>query len=167
MIWFNPPYSKNVAINVGRFFLDLVNKHFPPHHKFSNIFNRHNMKTNYSWMPNMKSKIKIHNEKVTKAQLPAQARTCYYINKPKYPLNNKCLSNNVLYKPIIASTTENYRNKIYYGITETKFKSRYGNHRKSFKNRKYKTDNELSNKICKLKEQKENFDISWEILGIH
>ena len=40
------------------------------------------------------------------------------------------------------------------------------NHRKSFKNIKCKTDTELSNEIWKLKEQKKNVDISWEVLGI-
>ena len=118
-------------------------------------------------MPNMKSRINIHNKKVTKAKPSAQARTCNCINKSKCPLNNKCLSNNVLYLTNIKSTTENYRNKIYYGISETKFKSRYANHWKSFKNRKYKTDNELPNEIWNLKEQNRNIDISWEILGIH
>ena len=34
IIWFNPPYSMNVATNIERFFLNLINKHFPPHHKF-------------------------------------------------------------------------------------------------------------------------------------
>ena len=130
----------NVATNVGRFFLNLINKNFPPHHKFSKIFNRKNMKISYSCMPN------IH-KKVTKAKPSAQARTCNCINKSKCPLNNKCLSNNVLYKANITSESENYRNKIYYGISETKFKSRYANHRKSFKNRNYKTDTELSNEI--------------------
>ena len=52
-------------------------------------------------------------------------------------------------------------------MSETKFKSRYAKHRKSFKNRNYKTDTELSNEIWKLKEQNKNADISWEILGIH
>ena len=118
-------------------------------------------------MPNMKSRINIHNKKVTKAKPSAQARICKCTNKSKCPLNNKCLSNTVLYKANIISTTENYRNKIYYGISETKFKSRNANHRKSFKNRKYKTDTELSNKIWKLKEQNKNVDISWEILGVH
>ena len=33
IIWFNPPYSKNVTTKVGKFFLSLINKHFPPHHK--------------------------------------------------------------------------------------------------------------------------------------
>ena len=113
IIWFNPPYSMNAATNVGRYFLNLVNKHFPPHHKFSKIFNRNNMKISYSCMPNMKSRINIHNKTVTKAQPSAQARTCNCINKSKCPLNNKCLSNTVLYKASITLTTENYRNKIY------------------------------------------------------
>ena len=74
-------------------------------------------------MPNMKSRINIHNKEVTKAQPSAQARTCNCINKSKCPLNKTCLSNNVLYNAKITSTTENYRYKIYYGISETKFKS--------------------------------------------
>ena len=100
-----------------------------------------------------------------KAKLSAQARTCNCINKSKCPLNNKCLSNNVLYKANITSESENYRNKIYYGISETKFKSRYANHQKSFKNRNYKIDTELSNEIWKLKEQSKNAGISSEVLG--
>ena len=125
------------------------------------------MKISYSCMPNMKARINIHNKKVTKAQPSAQARTCNCINKSKCPLNKTCLSNNVLYNAKITSTTENYRYKIYYGISETKFKSWNANHRKSFKNKKYKTDTELSNEVWKLKEQNKNVDISSEILGIH
>ena len=71
-----------------------------------------------------------------------------------------------MYKTNITSTTGNYRSKTYYGISETKFKSRYANLRKSFKNRKYKTDTGYSNEIWKLKERSKN-NISWEILGIH
>ena len=63
--------------------------------------------------------------------------------------------------------TENSKYKIYYGLSETKFKSRNANHKKSFKNGKYKTDFELSYKIWELKEQKKKVNISWEILGIH
>ena len=128
IIWFNPPYSINVTSNIGRFFLNLINRHFPLEHKFSKIFNRNNMKISYSCMPNMKSRINIHNKKVTKAKPSAQARTCNYINKSKCPLNNKCLSNNVVCKANITSASENYRNKIYNGISDTKFKSRYANH---------------------------------------
>ena len=115
IILFNPLYSINVATNVGLFFLNWINKHSTSHHNFSKIFNRNKMKISYSCMPNMKSRTNIHNKKVTKAKSSAQARTCNYINKSKCPLNNKCLSNNVLYKANVTSTSENYRNKIYNG----------------------------------------------------
>ena len=32
VIWFNPPYSLNVKTNIGKVFLKLVRKHFPPGH---------------------------------------------------------------------------------------------------------------------------------------
>ena len=37
VIWFNPPYSMNVQTNIGREFLNLVNKHFPKNHRYSKI----------------------------------------------------------------------------------------------------------------------------------
>ena len=38
IIWFNPPYSANVVTKVGKHFLSLLDKHFPPHNKFHKIF---------------------------------------------------------------------------------------------------------------------------------
>ena len=67
IIWFNTPYNMNVSTNVGRYFLNLDNKHFPPHHKFSKIFNRNNTK-------NMKPRINIHNKTLTNPQPSAQAK---------------------------------------------------------------------------------------------
>ena len=34
IIWFNPPFSKNVSTNVGKFFLKLLDKHFPIRHPY-------------------------------------------------------------------------------------------------------------------------------------
>ena len=58
IIWFNPPYSKNVTTKVGKFFLSLIDKHFPPHHKLHKLFNRNNVK-----IPNIKSIINVHSRK--------------------------------------------------------------------------------------------------------
>ena len=55
IIWFNPPYNKNLSTNIGKFFLNLINKHFPKEHKFHKIFNKNNVKVSYSCMPNIKS----------------------------------------------------------------------------------------------------------------
>lgn len=38
IIWFNPPFSRNVQTNVAAVFLRLIKKHFPQHHVLHKIF---------------------------------------------------------------------------------------------------------------------------------
>ena len=52
IICFHPPFSKTVSTNIGRYFLNLIGKHFPPHHKYRKIFNKNNIKVSYSRMRN-------------------------------------------------------------------------------------------------------------------
>ena len=42
--WFNPPYSKSIKTNIGRIFIKLISKHFPPNHKFVKIFTQNTQK---------------------------------------------------------------------------------------------------------------------------
>ena len=60
-LWFNPPFSKSVATEIGRLFLQLVRKHFTPLHHFYRIFNIHTIKLSYSCMPKMENIIKQSN----------------------------------------------------------------------------------------------------------
>ena len=55
IIWFNPPYSQSVVTNVGKHFLNLVDKHFPTHHKHRKLFNRNTVKISYSCQQSHKS----------------------------------------------------------------------------------------------------------------
>ena len=64
ILWFNPPYSKTVKTKIGKFFLQLIKKHFPKEHKFHKIFNRNTLKLSYSCMPNIKTKINAHNREI-------------------------------------------------------------------------------------------------------
>ena len=68
IIWFNPPYSKSVKTNIGRIFIKLISKHFPPNHKFVKIFNKNTIKFSYSCMPNIRSKINNHNKKIPQSK---------------------------------------------------------------------------------------------------
>ena len=43
--WFNPPFSKNVATNVGNKFFTLLFSCFPPNNKLHKIINKNNGKT--------------------------------------------------------------------------------------------------------------------------
>ena len=44
IIWFNLPFSKSVSKNIGKYFLLLIQKHFPNDHKYHKMFNKNNGK---------------------------------------------------------------------------------------------------------------------------
>jgi hypothetical protein len=52
--WYNPPFSKNVATNIGQTFLKILDEEFPISHILHKIFNRNTVKISYSCMSNFK-----------------------------------------------------------------------------------------------------------------
>ena len=154
---------------IGNFILKIkiINKHFLRHHKFYKLSNKNNIKVSYSCMPNMKNIINTHNKKIFNPPKDNIARTCNCIRKQQCPLNEKCLTNNVLYQTSITTNEENPKTKFYYGVCETAFKLRYPNHKKTFNKIKYQTDKELSNEYWNIISSSKTSNISWEILGTH
>ena len=84
--------KENVAAKIGRYFLNLIDKHFPRDHKFHKIFNRNIIKVCYRCMPNIKSAINSHNRKILHPSVNSQSRTCNCIKKTGCHLYEKCLS---------------------------------------------------------------------------
>ena len=121
IIWFNPPYSKQVSTNIAKRFLNLLDQHFPKQHRLYKIFNRNNVKVSYSCTENMSSFISSHNKKLLNSRTgnikPFNCR-----KKDECPLNGQCLAQNVIYK-CIASTSMN-PDKIYLGTAEGGFEKR-------------------------------------------
>ena len=62
--WFNPPYSMDVATNVGQEFLKLIDTHFPPGHLLHSTINRSTVKVSYRCLPNMGAQVAKHNAKL-------------------------------------------------------------------------------------------------------
>ena len=161
IIWFNPPFSKNVQTNIGKIFMTLIKKHFPKHHKFYCLFNKNNIKISYSCMENIGNIIKKHNQKIlNKDDQQITHNPCNCRKKDNCPLEGECRASNIIYKATIKSQHEQ---KIYYGLCEGEFKARYSNYLKSFKHEKYKSDTELSKYIWELKSKNCQFDVSWTI----
>ena len=144
IIWFNPPFSKNVSTNIARRFLNLLNKHFPRNHKFSKLFNRNNVKVSYSCTPNVKSIIDSHNKNVLKNQAVGEERACNCRIKDQCPLNGECLAKNIIYEAEINTNNINDEPLKYIELTGNTFKERFSNYKSSFKNEKYGKDTELS-----------------------
>ena len=160
ILWFNPPFSKNVKTNVGKKFMNLIRKHFPADHKFHKIFNFNNIKISYSCTPNIKNVIQQHNSKNLQSPKIKETKPCNCRNPTDCPLTNKCLTRSIVYQAtVIANTSEH----IYFGISDTEFKDRYNNHIKSFNQRRYEKETELSKFIWSLKDQGIHYSIRWSI----
>ena len=161
VIWFNPPYSKNVRTNVAHKFLALIDKHFPKTSILHKIFNRNSVKVSYFCMPNAKSTISNHNRRVLNNNVTTiNEKTCNCRAKSRCPLDGRCLTASVVYKAEITPT-DTQESKVYFGITAGLFKERYNNHKKSLTNAKYAKETELSKYVWNLKENGKSFSIKW------
>ncbi len=159
IMYFNPPFSKNVKTNIGKKFLYLVSKHFKPDHKYRSLFNKNNLKVSYSCMPNVRNIIKAHNAKVLSPEVE-KANECNCRRKNECPLDGKCLTQCVVYKADVSTCDGK---KVYYGSSMGSFKERYSNHKKSFLHRKYREETKLSKFIWELKDKNQQFEIAWKI----
>ena len=166
IIWFNPPFSKNVQTNIGKEFLNLIKKCFPPNHKLRKLFNRNNLKLSYSCSPNIKQIIDGHNKTIlrqnTQPKESTTNKSCNCREPSKCPLKGECLVKDVVYQATV-STAESL--ETYIGLTATEFKTRWRNHQMSFKHENKRNDTELSKHLWLLKDQKKDFSISWKILA--
>ena len=174
IIWFNPPYSANVKTNIGKRFLALIRKHFPPHHRYSTIFNVNTIKLSYSCMPNMGNIIKQDNTKILQPSTANASIPCNCGTSVVCPLDGLCNSIETVYKATVTSDSDGHcENPIqsnatsentYFGICAGIWKPRYRNHCKSFNHRRYEKDSKLSEFVWKLRDKNIPHSVKWEIV---
>ena len=134
----------------------LLNQHFFRHHKYYKLFNRKNIKLIYSFMPNMNNVIRKHNSKIVKNRTPC---TLQLLSKNRLPMNGNCLSECLINKVSVNTTTDKY----YFGTCENTFKERQNIHKSPFRNKSCDKNTELSKYVQELKERDINYFID---LGI-
>ena len=145
-------------------FLKLLDRCFPKGHKLHKILNRNTVKLNYSCSQNLQLVINGHNAKINKK--------LHNENDPPLPeckcgenpciLQEGCHSENIVYQATL--TEENGQKHTYVGLCSPPFYTRFRNHRKSFNNRNYSTETELSKCVWNLKDRNVRYDLSWKIV---
>ena len=75
--WFNPPYSKNVATNIGKKLFSLLSMCFPPENKLYKIINKNTIKLSYSCMNSIHQIITSHNKTVLSNEKSEAEQTRY------------------------------------------------------------------------------------------
>ena len=167
--WFNPPFSLSVSTCTGKRFLSLIDKCFPPSNPLHKILNRNTVKVSYRTTPNMKTLIKQHNQKLINNQTKPDIapKECNCQKKPECPLQGKCLTDEVVYQATVIETNKQTHietSETYIGMTKDPFKTRYRNHTKSFRLRKYETETKLSEHIWEIKDRGNDFSVQWKII---
>ena len=153
----------NVRSNVGKHFLRLLDRHFPENHVLRSVFSRNNCKVSYNCMDNMETIVKQHNTRVLKTSDTKNNNTkCNCRKKVHCPLNGACFTPSIVYQANV--TPRNRIPRIYIGMTEHDFKTRYWNHNLSFNNRRYSGSSTLSKFVWELKESNTEFSIDWAIV---
>ena len=160
ILWYNPPFSRNVQTNIGKRFFALITKHFGKDSRYHKIFNRNTVKLSYSCMPNIGIIIKSQNARSLRADANNK-KACSCRNTNTCPLNGGCMQNSLVYEAEVHTRTENFK---YFGLCEGDFKTRYNTHRSSFRNKKYCNSTELSKKIWSLKDSSIEHTVTWKIL---
>ena len=167
-LWFNPPFNLAAHGNITKMFYSIIARAFPTGHEYlCTLFNRRNMKLAYCSTPNIQSILARHNQKVLKdfedQQLPPQ-NLCNCRDKSKCPMDNKCLTDSIVYRADVTASGSVQERKFYIGLTKNFFKQRWSSHKTSFTQERYKDQTTLSTYIWQLKEKRANFDIKWSVV---
>ena len=162
--WFNPPYSKNVATNIGKKFFTLLSTCFPANNKLYKIINKNTIKLSYSCVSNIKQSIANHNKTIlSKKKInEEQIKLCNCRNRTLCPLQGNWLQKGVYQATVTKTNT--MREDIYIGITKNEFKTRYNQHTSSFRLSLKSSATSLSEHIWKLKESNADHTVTWKIL---
>ena len=164
IIWYNPPYSRNVATNIGKTFLEIIDKELSLGHSLHKIFNPNAIKISYSCITNVKQIIDGHNKtKLSSTNIATEKDLCNCRRKDECPMQNGCLAESIVYQATVT-TNDGEAKQTYVGLTETTFKTRYNNHKASFTNPTKQYATELSKHIWDLKNKNVGFDIKWKVL---
>ena len=107
--------------------------------------------------------IKSHNAKIQGKVDASSAldKRCNCRKKGLCPLDDPCLTNNIVYKATVTTSPGDAEVSI--GMTEHSFKMRFNNHKVSFKQRKHSHDTVQSKYIWDLKDSDTDFSIKWSI----
>ena len=174
ILWYNPPFSKNVNTNIGHRFLTLVDKHFPKDQKLRKIFNCNTIKISYSCMNNTNQIINNHNKHILNSSKHTDksadntnvSKSCNCWQKNACPRKGNCLQSSVIYQATVKRHDTN-TSETYIGLTEKDFKTRYRNHIASFRHAKQRNSTELSKHVWTLKDSNIDHSISWHIISSH
>ena len=169
--WFNPPFNAACTVHIGKEFLKLIDRHFPPKlkrkDKLEKIINRQTIKISYSGTPNMARIISSHNRKIINekrtTENPKEKECNCQKGVKSCPIEGKCQTSALVYKATI--TAEDGDTRTYTGCTDRKFKERHYEHTADMKKRENSKRTSMATYIWTKKDSGVGIkSVKWEVL---
>ena len=110
-------------------------------------------------MSNIAARISGHNKQQLEKETCQKKCNCRV--KAQCPLDGLCQTSGIVYEARVS--TEQDEAKKYSGLAETSFKVRYGNHKTSFHNEKYRNSTELSKHLWNRCDTHKKYHVTWSI----
>ena len=107
IVWFNPPFSKNVSTNLTVVFRNLLAKHFKKGTLMFKLFNKNNCKLSYSCMPNMDRHLTAHNTRILKEKERQEVLNCNCSSDNNCPLEGQCMDKGIVYEATAHTVEDN------------------------------------------------------------
>ena len=168
ILWFNPPFCKSVKSNIGRQFLQLLDRCFPRGHPLHKVLNRHTVQLSYRTMPNLGKIVAGHNTKVASPTTNLGEKNCNCRGRNAICVmeGSRCMDREVVYQAEVAAPTK--ATMKYVGVCAPDWKSRYRNHKTDFKYTEKRKHTKLAGYIWSLKDEgilHDDINIKWRILA--
>ena len=139
-----------VETNIGKTFLNFIDKYFPKTNNFHKIFNRNNVKVRDSCLHNFDNMIKLHNNRILSEEKTQDPPKRSWRQEDACPLEGNCLDKELIYQCTLKenTTSDGFNCN---GLTENTIKDRFYKHRNSFKYRSKVNSTEFSKHLWKMK----------------
>ena len=154
VIRFNPPFCKLTNINMGKYFLNLLDMHFNRDSSSRKIVNRNTVKISYFCTNNMHNSLNDHNsrllDELNRNNGGPDEVSCNCRRKG----NDSCNSKSVVYQPCLSPMEHNNDGeRVYIGIFAGNWKLGRYNYRHSFSNLRLRNQTAQSKYLWNLKDQ--------------
>ena len=141
----------------------LLDKEFLKGHALHRIFNWNTVKISYCCILNLKQIIDGHNKSTLRKTNTIPPKACNCRQPAHCPLDCNCLKSAMIHQATVTME-DNRPAESYVGLTENSFKTRYENHKSSFRDPNKRLSTELCRHIWNLKDTKIEYNVTWKIL---
>ena len=111
------PFCKLSNINISKYFLTLIDRHFNKDNPLNKIFNHNTLKMSYSFTNNISKIVYNHDKNLIDKSQRINILRCNCRNKEDYPMGGMCNSVKVVYQTNIFPMKNNKEKKVYIGFS--------------------------------------------------